>query len=138
VGVVPRAGRALPIPCGEGVLAPSRSEPAEQLSTDPYLVAANGGIFSFGDARFYGSTGSLRLVAPINAMAVTSSGNGYWLAAADSGVFAFGDAGFHGSLDGRLLSAPVVGMTPADDGAGYWLVDAGGVAYPFGSAARAG
>jgi hypothetical protein len=33
-----------------------------------WLVAADGGIFSFGDAHFYGSTGSLHLNRPIVGM----------------------------------------------------------------------
>jgi hypothetical protein len=33
-----------------------------------WLVASDGGIFSYGDAEFYGSTGSLQLNAPIVAM----------------------------------------------------------------------
>src|SRR4051794_25550230 len=36
-----------------------------------YLVAADGGIFSFGDAQFLGSTGSIKLNKPIVGMAVT-------------------------------------------------------------------
>jgi hypothetical protein len=31
-------------------------------------VASDGGIFSYGDAAFHGSTGGLALVAPIVAM----------------------------------------------------------------------
>ena len=34
-----------------------------------WLVAADGGIFAFGDARFYGSTGSTKLTQPIVGMA---------------------------------------------------------------------
>ena len=34
-------------------------------------VAADGGLFSFGDANFFGSTGALALVAPIVGMADT-------------------------------------------------------------------
>jgi hypothetical protein len=34
-------------------------------------VASDGGIFAFGDAAFYGSTGNLNLVAPIVGMADT-------------------------------------------------------------------
>ena len=34
-------------------------------------VASDGGIFAFGDAAFYGSTGNLTLVAPIVGMADT-------------------------------------------------------------------
>ncbi len=33
-----------------------------------WLVAADGGIFTYGDANFYGSTGSLRLNKPIVGM----------------------------------------------------------------------
>jgi len=38
-----------------------------------YLVAADGGIFSYGDAVFYGSTGGLTLNQPIVGMAVSPS-----------------------------------------------------------------
>jgi hypothetical protein len=30
-----------------------------------WLVARDGGIFSFGDARFFGSTGNIHLTEPI-------------------------------------------------------------------------
>jgi hypothetical protein len=34
-----------------------------------WLVAADGGIFTFGDAAFQGSTGGLRLAQPVIGMA---------------------------------------------------------------------
>jgi hypothetical protein len=34
-----------------------------------WLVASDGGIFAFGDAAFFGSTGSLVLNAPVVGMA---------------------------------------------------------------------
>ena len=37
------------------------------------MVASDGGIFAFGDARFYGSTGGITLNSPIVAMAVVPS-----------------------------------------------------------------
>ena len=37
-----------------------------------WLVAADGGIFAFGDATFYGSMGSRRLNQPIVGMAATA------------------------------------------------------------------
>jgi len=79
-----------------------------------WLVASDGGIFAFGDARFYGSTGHLKLNRPIVGIAATPDGRGYWLVASDGGIFAFGDAGFHGSLAGRKLAggAQVVGIVP--------------------------
>ena len=66
-----------------------------------WLVASDGGIFSFGDAHFYGSTGGDPPHQPIVGMARTPSGHGYWLVASDGGIFTFGDARFHGSTGGR-------------------------------------
>ena len=63
------------------------------------MVASDGGIFSFGDAGFHGSTGNITLNKPIVGMAATPSGNGYWMVASDGGIFSFGDAGFHGSVN---------------------------------------
>ena len=76
-----------------------------------WLVASDGGIFAFGGARFFGSTGALTLNKPIVGMARTSGSDGYWLAASDGGIFAFGGAFFEGSLGGVPLNAPIVGIT---------------------------
>jgi hypothetical protein len=62
-----------------------------------WFTAADGGVFSFGDAAFFGSTGAIRLNQPIVGMAATPTGRGYWFVAADGGLFSFGDATFHGS-----------------------------------------
>jgi hypothetical protein len=62
-----------------------------------WLVGADGGVFSFGDAHFYGSMGGQRLNEPVVGMAATPDGGGYWLVGADGGVFSFGDAHFYGS-----------------------------------------
>ena len=61
-----------------------------------WLVAADGGIFCFGNAGFWGSTGSLRLNRPMVGMGDDGAG-GYWLVAQDGGIFTFGDAPFLGS-----------------------------------------
>ena len=59
------------------------------------------GIFSYGDATFYGSTGAIRLNKPIVGMAPDPRRPGYWLVASDGGIFTFGDAAFYGST-GRI------------------------------------
>ncbi len=97
-------------------------------------VASDGGIFSYGGAQFYGSTGSLHLNAPIVGMAATPDDAGYWLLASDGGIFAFGDAIFYGSTGGMHLNAPIVAMSPTPDGAGYWLVASDGGVFAFGDA----
>ncbi len=99
-----------------------------------YLVAADGGIFPFGDARGYGSTGNIKLRQPIIGMAKTNTGNGYWLAAADGGIFPFGDAVGYGSAGNLRLWKPIVGITPTPTGAGYWMVAADGGIFTYGDA----
>jgi hypothetical protein len=99
-----------------------------------WLVASDGGVFTFGNAAFYGSAAPLRLNQPIVGMASTPDGKGYWLVAADGGVFAFGDATYFGSMGNRDLNKPVVGMAATPGGGGYWLAGADGGVFSFGDA----
>ena len=101
-------------------------------------AASDGGIFSFGDAKFLGSAGGLALHRPIVGMAATPDGGGYWLVASDGGIFSFGDARFAGSAGAMALPAPIVGMAPAPHGTGYWLLAANGAVFSFGSATSEG
>ncbi|MGO8873705.1 MAG: hypothetical protein ACLQPH_20360 [Acidimicrobiales bacterium] len=98
------------------------------------LAAADGGIFAFGGAPFCGSTGGLRLNAPVVGITMAPVSGGYWEVAADGGIFAFGSAGFYGSMGGARLNAPVVGMAATPDGRGYWEVAADGGIFAFGDA----
>jgi len=97
-------------------------------------VAADGGLFAFGDAGFHGSMGGLPLTKPVVGMATTPDGQGYWEVASDGGLFAFGDAGFYGSMGGLPLTQPVVGIAATPDGRGYWEVAADGGLFAFGDA----
>ncbi len=107
--------------------------------TQGYLgAAADGGVFTQGTARFFGSAAGRPLNAPVVGMAETPDGAGYWLAAADGGVFSFGDAAYLGSMGGRPLNRPIVGMAATPDGRGYWLVAADGGLFSFGDAAYLG
>jgi hypothetical protein len=99
-----------------------------------WLVASDGGIFSYGDATFYGSTGSIHLNKPIVGMAATHDGRGYWLVASDGGIFSYGDATFYGSTGSIVLNKAVVGMTATTDGNGYWLVASDGGIFSYGDA----
>ncbi len=94
-----------------------------------WLVASDGGVFSFGDATFYGSTGAMNLNKPVVGMAVTHDGGGYWLVASDGGVFSFGDATFYGSTGAAQLPGAIVGIAPTIDGRGYWMAGADGSVY---------
>ena len=61
-----------------------------------YLVAKDGGVFTFGAAAFKGSLGATRLNAPIVGIDIASD-LGYRLVGADGGVFNFGASTFFGS-----------------------------------------
>jgi hypothetical protein len=99
-----------------------------------WLVASDGGIFSFGGAPFYGSTGNIHLNQPIVGMAGSANSGGYWLVAADGGIFSFGNAPFYGSMGGSHLNKPIVGMAAAPKSGGYWLVASDGGIFSFGNA----
>ena len=99
-----------------------------------WLNATDGGVFSFGNAQFHGSTGGMRLNQPVVGMASTHDAGGYWEVATDGGVFSFGDAQFHGSTGSIRLNRPMVGMAVTSDGGGYWLVASDGGIFAYGDA----
>ena len=114
-----------------------------------WLVGSDGGIFTFGSAQFYGSTGSLHLQRPVVGIVATSDDGGYWLDASDGGIFSFGDTQFYGSIPGQglhpagsglpnSLDAPIVGMVPSYDDHGYFMVASDGGVFAFGDAAFEG
>jgi hypothetical protein len=109
------------------------------------LVGSDGGVFTFGSAPFYGSTGSLHLQRPVVGITPTADHGGYWLVASDGGIFTFGDAAFFGSIPGlgfapagspspKRLNAPIVGVVPSADGGGYFMVASDGGVFTFGDA----
>jgi hypothetical protein len=141
----PAANSVRPVagaPALPGGAGPGLNQSLVDITSTPsgrgfWTVAADGGVFSHGDAKFFGSTGNMHLSEPITAITPTRSGNGYWLAAADGGVFSFGDAKFFGSLahpGAPALAAPVVEMARTPSGNGYWMVAADGGVFAFGDA----
>jgi len=117
-----------------GLPGPPSPPPPAPANSSYWLVASDGGIFSFGNAQFYGSAGGTRLNKPVVGMASTHSKGGYWMVASDGGIFNYGNAGFFGSQGGKPLNAPIVGMAATPDGGGYWLVASDGGIFSFGDA----
>jgi hypothetical protein len=111
-----------------------------------WLAQASGGVFSYGDATFYGSLPGEGIVPGASIVGITSTpdGRGYWLVGGDGGVFSFGDAKFYGSLPQQhtVPSAPylaltadtIVGITADPAGGGYWLIGEDGGVFSFGAA----
>ena len=99
-----------------------------------WIVASDGGVFSFGDAAFYGALPGSVTVNNIVGIAAKPQGDGYWLVGSDGGIFSFGAAGFYGSMGGQPLNQPIVGMASTASGNGYWLVAKDGGIFAFGDA----
>jgi outer membrane protein assembly factor BamB len=118
-----------------GLPGPPSPPPPAPPNSSYWTVASDGGIFSFGNAQFWGSTGAIVLNRPIVGMAATRDHGGYWLVASDGGVFGFGDAAYRGSTGGLRLNRPIVGLAATPDGRGYWLVASDGGVFSFGDAA---
>ena len=95
-----------------------------------WLVASDGGIFSYGDAKFAGSMGGRPLNSPVVGMAADAQTGGYWEVAADGGIFSFG-APFYGSTGSIHLNAPIVGMEASGGGAGYRFVASDGGIFSY-------
>ena len=132
-------------------IAPAGSGAATELnapivgmvpSTDDrgyFMVAADGGVFAFGDARFEGScpgiggcSGSAVAVLP------DASGHGYWLVTRTGHVNTFGDAQPEGQpIDysgAQSLPIPVTSAVRTPDGRGYWILLEDGLVLAFGDA----
>ena len=137
LGVPTGAGAASPTAPPPAAAAPRVHETAATSVSAYWVVASDGGVFSYGGTPFYGSTGNIRLNKPVVAMASTSptDSGGYRLVASDGGIFSYGDAGFYGSTGNIRLNQPIVGMGTTSDGGGYWLVAADGGVFTFGDAA---
>jgi hypothetical protein len=104
-----------------------------------WLVGADGGVFTCGDAHFLGSIPGLGLHEDIVGLSPTADGRGYWLVAVTGAVFAFGDARFLGSLPGLGLNTEsIVSMAPSPSGLGYTMVSAQGGVFAFGDARYTG
>ena len=96
------------------------------------MVAADGGMFAFGDAEFFGSLGDQHLGTTVNAVATSPTGKGYWLVGGDGSVHAFGSAHSYGSANAGGVA--LTRIVPTSDGLGYRMAAADGRVFLFGSA----
>ncbi|HET9444578.1 MAG TPA: Gmad2 immunoglobulin-like domain-containing protein, partial [Acidimicrobiales bacterium] len=102
--------------------------PVIDIATTPdgggyWLVAADGGIFTFGDAAFVGS-GAGTAGDTVVGLAPTSSGAGYWLATTGPGYFP-------GFWPAATPAGALAVQAAVDGGAGTWRRDPAEVARAF-------
>ena len=102
-----------------------------------FMVASDGGVFAFGDARFEGSCpgiGGCRGAAV--AVAPDATGSGYWVVTNTGAVYPFGDAASYGQPGPQ--SSAVTSAVATPDGGGYWVLDAAGQVFGYGDAPAMG
>jgi hypothetical protein len=99
-----------------------------------FLVGADGGVFTFGSARFEGSCPAIGGCpgGPAVAVVPDATGNGYWLVTAGGDVQPFGDAAAYGGPG--PIGAPVVAAVRSFDGGGYYILQGNGEVYSYGDA----
>jgi hypothetical protein len=95
----------------------SLDEPVAGMAPTPsgtgyWLVAADGGLFSFGNAGYLGSVPGQGIAGqpPIVGLSPTPDGGGYWIAGAGGSVYAYGNAAYFGSIGSTRLVAPIVAV----------------------------
>jgi hypothetical protein len=129
-----------------GLIGTTWAASAEAAPNPPgyWQLGGDGGVFSFGGARFFGAAASDRMRCPAVttdrdepdgtcfAMASTPTGDGYWILNGDTGmIFAYGAAQLYGDPATTYAGAPreflptgrAIVATP--DGHGYWVLESG-------------
>lgn len=129
----------VPVPAGGAEPAPSGgacSLDAEGAKTTQdrgyWLAGADGGVYSFGQAPFFGSMAATRLNGPVVAIEEDPE-LGYWLTDGEGRVRNAGYGGL-GGTGRQQLNAPIVGLAAHASGDGYWLAAADGGVFAFGEA----
>ncbi len=107
----PGGGGGTPVPPPTPTTtAPKPIEAAPVASNEGFwLLAKDGGVFSFGTAKYFGSIGHLGGVKKVVSMAADPDGTGYWFVSDEGGIFAY-KAPFWGSTGDVRLTKPIVGM----------------------------
>ncbi len=106
-----------------------------RMGSGGYILGdSGGGVFSFGDAGYYGSMAGTTLNSSVVGISTTPDGKGYWEVASDGVVFTFGDANYFGSVAGTTLNLPIVGIAATPNGNGYLEVASDGGVFAFGDA----
>ncbi len=102
-----------------------------------WSLTADGGVFTSGNAAFFGAPAGQAMPGSAADMAGTATGRGYWIVTTQGGVYHYGDARWRGSARGETTRA-IVGIAGTPSGLGYWLAAADGEVFAFGDADHLG
>jgi hypothetical protein len=100
------------------------------------MVTADGNVYTFGDALYFGSPAFTNWPAGVRAAAMVNTGDGagYWVVSTDGSVRSYGSAGFFGHRPPLAPGEFVSTMSVTPSGKGYWLFTNRGRAIRYGDA----
>jgi hypothetical protein len=131
----PRPAFAPPVPAPP--VSPWDVEPGQ---SGYWMVASEGKVYPFGDARHLGDiAGGLHGAKAVD-LEPTSSSDGYWICDDAGHVFAYGDAAYFGGVDAKLMlkDEAVTSLSVTPSGKGYWIFTSRGRVLTFGDATHFG
>ena len=118
-------GTATPAPYGS--VTQALAQPIVGMASTPdgkgyWLVASDGGIFTFGDATFYGSAANNGITA--TGIIASADGKGYSIVSSTGEQFAFGDSTTESPA---VANQSLVGIASSASGAFYGVTSSGSV-----------
>jgi hypothetical protein len=94
-----------------------------------WMLGADGAVYAFGNAKFYGSHTDLAAH-----LTPTRTALGYWVVNRTGHVYAFGDARSFGDAGALRAGEHVTSMSATTTGKGYWLFTSAGRVFARGDA----
>ena len=104
-------GGAEPATGGIDLVSPIVGMAATPTGEGYWLVAGDGGVFTFGDAAFHGSAAGL-VDEPVEAIVASATGAGYLIVTVAGEIHTFGDAEHPGPAAAPRRGERVVAVLP--------------------------
>ena len=98
------------------------------------ILTSFGGIYSFGDAQYFGNLIDHGYPGPAIGLAETPNGGGYDILTTFGGIYSFGNAQYFGNLIDHGYPGPAVALSMTSTGRGYAILTNFGGIYTFGDA----
>ena len=98
------------------------------------ILTDAGGLYSFGDARYYGNLLDHGFPGPAVGLAETANGSGYNILTGSGALYSFGNAEYFGNLLDHGYPGPASAIASTPSGSGYSILTAAGGLYTFGNA----
>ena len=98
------------------------------------ILTDGGGIYSFGDARYWGNLIDHNYPGPAVSLAGTPSGNGYSILTSFGGIYTFGDGRYYGNLIDHGYPGQALSHSYTPTGNGYAILTDDGSVRVFGDA----